>query len=87
MRWAPDGRHILTWAKFQLRITVWSLVSQHTCYIKLPKYSVQGCEFSPNGKYFAVLERKDCKDYVSIFSCDVWQMLRVRRDCALVSGA
>lgn len=42
VRWAPDGRHILTWANFQLRITVWSLVSQHTCYIKLPKYSVRG---------------------------------------------
>lgn len=38
---------------------------------------VTGCEFSPDGKYFAVLERKDCKDHISIFSCDVWKMLRV----------
>ena len=26
--WAPDGRHILVTADFQLHVTVWSLVSQ-----------------------------------------------------------
>lgn len=27
----------------------------------------------------ALAERRDCKDYVSIFVCDDWHLLRVRR--------
>ena len=76
VRWSPDGRHVLTWAAFQLRITIWSLVSQQTCYIKAPKFAVNGAEFSRDGRYFAVLERRDYRDHVSIYSCDAWKMVR-----------
>lgn len=27
----------------------------------------------------ALAERRDCKDYVSVFVCDDWHLLRVRR--------
>eukprot|EP00730_Choanoeca_flexa_P013387 TRINITY_DN5257_c0_g1_i2.p1 TRINITY_DN5257_c0_g1~~TRINITY_DN5257_c0_g1_i2.p1 ORF type:complete len:428 (+),score=77.70 TRINITY_DN5257_c0_g1_i2:87-1370(+) len=73
--WAPDGRHILTTAQFQLRITIWSLVSQHVSYIRFPKHARSGACFSPDAKFLSVLERKDCKDYLSIFDCSSWQMV------------
>lgn len=73
-RWSPDGRHVLTSADFQLRITVWSLVSHHVNFLKFPKYSKAGCAFSHDGKYMAVLERNDGKDYVGVFACKTWEM-------------
>ena len=36
-----------------------------------------GIAFSRDGRYLAVAERRDCKDYVSIFVCSDWQLLRV----------
>ncbi|XP_070207172.1 WD repeat-containing protein WRAP73-like [Littorina saxatilis] len=76
VRWAPDGRHILTTADFHLRITVWSLVNKSVSYIRYPKQCEKGLDFSEKGKYMALAERRDCKDYVSIFSCDTWSLVR-----------
>lgn len=49
-----------------------------------------GIAFSRDGRYLAVAERRDCKDYVSIFVCSNWQLLRVSRtpagDCPAPSG-
>eukprot|EP01116_Phalansterium_solitarium_P013688 TRINITY_DN31089_c0_g1_i1.p1 TRINITY_DN31089_c0_g1~~TRINITY_DN31089_c0_g1_i1.p1 ORF type:complete len:435 (+),score=-30.91 TRINITY_DN31089_c0_g1_i1:109-1413(+) len=75
-RWGPSGRHILTVSDFQVRLTVWSLLDRATFYIKNPKFSSQGLSFSPDGKMMALAERKDCKDFVSLFSCDSWELLR-----------
>lgn len=33
-------------------------------------------DFSSNGKYMALAERRDCKDYVSLFDCSQWQLVR-----------
>lgn len=105
VRWSPDSRHLLTTASFQvsivisassqiqlqLRITIWSLVSQHISYIKFPKSAGagdfsrccslplvdQGLDFTPNGKFMAVLERRDGKDFVSVFACETWQLVLV----------
>ena len=54
VRWSPDGRHVLTTADFQLRITVWSLVSQQVNYLKFPKFAGAGyaprdVQFHPHG--------------------------------------
>eukprot|EP00026_Physarum_polycephalum_P009526 Phypoly_transcript_09653.p1 GENE.Phypoly_transcript_09653~~Phypoly_transcript_09653.p1 ORF type:complete len:449 (+),score=50.72 Phypoly_transcript_09653:22-1347(+) len=75
-RWSPDGRHILTTADFQVRITVWSLVNKSVCYIKSPKLPVQGLAFSRDGKFMAVAERRDCKDFVSVYSCATWEQIK-----------
>ncbi|GFO22024.1 protein tilb [Plakobranchus ocellatus] len=32
--------------------------------------------FSSGGKYMALAERRDCKDHVSIFSCQAWALVR-----------
>lgn len=74
--WSPDGRHILTTADFHLRITVWSLVTKSVSYIRYPKQCAKGMDFSSGGKYMALAERRDCKDHVSIFSCQAWALVR-----------
>eukprot|EP00039_Didymoeca_costata_P001462 m.52728 g.52728 ORF g.52728 m.52728 type:complete len:447 (+) comp10813_c0_seq2:160-1500(+) len=75
-RWSPDGRHILTTADFQLRITIWSLISQQINYLLFPKFSGKSCAFSSDGVYMAAIERRDCKDCVSIFACKTWEMVK-----------
>ncbi|XP_028343747.1 WD repeat-containing protein WRAP73 isoform X5 [Physeter macrocephalus] len=74
--WSPDGRHILNTTEFHLRITVWSLCTKSVSYIKYPKACQQGVTFTRDGRYLALAERRDCKDYVSILVCSDWQLLR-----------
>ncbi|XP_009073310.1 PREDICTED: WD repeat-containing protein WRAP73, partial [Acanthisitta chloris] len=74
--WSPDGRHILNTTEFHLRITVWSLCTKSVSYIKYPKACQQGVAFTRDGRYMAVAERRDCKDFISIFVCSNWQLLR-----------
>ncbi|KAM7099379.1 WD repeat-containing protein WRAP73 isoform 2-T2 [Molossus nigricans] len=74
--WSPDGRHVLNTTEFHLRVTVWSLCTKSVSYIKYPKACPQGITFSRDGRYLALAERRDCKDYVSIFVCSDWQLLR-----------
>ncbi|XP_029395682.1 WD repeat-containing protein WRAP73 isoform X3 [Mus pahari] len=59
-----------------LRITVWSLCTKSVSYIKYPKACQQGLTFTRDGRYLALAERRDCRDYVSIFVCSDWQLLR-----------
>ncbi|NXR86633.1 WRP73 protein, partial [Hypocryptadius cinnamomeus] len=59
-----------------LRITVWSLCTKSVSYIKYPKACQQGVAFTKDGRYMAVAERRDCKDFISIFVCRNWQLLR-----------
>lgn len=75
-RWSPDGRHILNTTEFHLRVTVWSLCTKAVSYIKYPKACTKGMDFSRDGSYMALAECRDCKDYVSIFECDSWHLLR-----------
>ncbi|XP_072043725.1 WD repeat-containing protein WRAP73-like [Amphiura filiformis] len=75
-RWSPDGRHILTTAEFHLRITVWSLVTKSVSYIKYPKEAKQAMHFTKDGKYLALAERRDCKDFISVFACNTWQLVK-----------
>lgn len=74
--WAPDSRHILTTAEFNLQITLWSLVDKSTSHIKYIKFAQGGIDFSMDGKYMALAERKDCKDSVSVFDCTEWQLVQ-----------
>uniref|UniRef100_A0A8C9VVA3 WD repeat containing, antisense to TP73 n=1 Tax=Scleropages formosus TaxID=113540 RepID=A0A8C9VVA3_SCLFO len=75
-RWSPDGRHVLNTTEFHLRVTVWSLCSKSVSYIKYPKACQKGLDFSRDGRYMALAERRDCKDHISVFVCEDWQLLR-----------
>ncbi|KAI8817774.1 uncharacterized protein EV422DRAFT_590168 [Fimicolochytrium jonesii] len=74
--WTPDSRHLLSFSEFQLRTTVWSLTTKDACYMQYPKYSDKGFCFRRDGKYLALLERVDCKDYVGIYACDEWSSVK-----------
>ncbi|XP_053307920.1 WD repeat-containing protein WRAP73 [Spea bombifrons] len=74
--WSPDGRHILNTTEFHLRITLWSLSAKSVSYIKYPKACQQGITFTKDGRHMALAERRDCTDYVSIFVCNDWRLLR-----------
>ncbi|KAJ3294247.1 WD repeat-containing protein wrap73 [Borealophlyctis nickersoniae] len=76
VEWTPDARHLLSFSDFQLRITVWSLTTKDAYYIQYPKFSDRGYSFRKDGKYFALAERKDCKDYISIYDCEDWVLLK-----------
>ncbi|KAJ3322604.1 WD repeat-containing protein wrap73 [Blyttiomyces sp. JEL0837] len=74
--WSPDCRHILSFSDFQLRITVWSLVTKEAAYIQYPKFSNKGFCFRRDGRYFALSERKSGKDTISIYDCDDWTIMK-----------
>lgn len=73
--WSADSRHILTMSDFHLRLTLWSLVNKTVSYIKYPKLTRGGLEFSPDGQYMALAERRECKDYISVFNAEKWSLL------------
>jgi hypothetical protein len=59
-------------------MTIWSLVNPSSvCYVKNPKFNKQGLAFSHNGSFMALAERKECKDFINIFSCDTWDLITV----------
>ncbi|KAJ4457612.1 putative WD-repeat protein [Paratrimastix pyriformis] len=74
--WSPDSRHIITGSEFQIRLTVWSLVSKSISYLKYPKLNAKGLAFHSDGRYAAHLERRNCKDYVSIIACENWELIK-----------
>ncbi|KAI8930103.1 Quino protein amine dehydrogenase [Entophlyctis helioformis] len=76
VRWTPDGRHLMSFSDFQLRITIWSLCTKDATYIQYPKFSDRGFGFRNDGKYFALAERTDAKDFVSIYECEDWTLLK-----------
>ena len=61
---------------FNIRITLWSLVNKSVYYIKHPKLDQAGVNFSSDGKFMAVAERRECKDHVSIYDCASWQLCK-----------
>ena len=68
VRFSPGGRHVLATADFQLRITVWSLLDRSVCYIRFPKFTEAGLDFSPDGRQMALAERRDGKDSVALLA-------------------
>uniref|UniRef100_A0A9J7XTA8 WD repeat containing, antisense to TP73 n=1 Tax=Cyprinus carpio carpio TaxID=630221 RepID=A0A9J7XTA8_CYPCA len=59
-----------------LIVTVWSLCTKSVSYIKYPKACQKGIDFTADGRYMALAERRECKDYISVFVCDDWHLLR-----------
>lgn len=74
-RWVPDSRQVITISDFQLRLTIWSLVDESVSYIKNPKHHDKGLSFTSNGKFMALAERNECKDYIGIYYCGDWKLM------------
>uniref|UniRef100_A0A7S3AL99 Anaphase-promoting complex subunit 4 WD40 domain-containing protein n=1 Tax=Haptolina ericina TaxID=156174 RepID=A0A7S3AL99_9EUKA len=75
-RWSPDGRHVLAAADFNLRITIWSLLDRSVYYIRYPKFSREGLDFSRDGSLMVLAERREFRDTINVFECDGWVPLR-----------
>ncbi|TFK77216.1 WD repeat-containing protein 8 [Pluteus cervinus] len=65
--WAPDGRTILCFSEWGLRVTVWSLTSGSAIYIQFPIYPDRGFAFRADGKYFVLAERHKSKDTLGVY--------------------
>lgn len=74
-RWAPDSRQILVTTEFQLRLSIWSFVNKSVAHIKNPKFSDKGLAFSSEGKFMALVERHECRDYVGVYFTHDWQLV------------
>lgn len=86
--WGSDSRHILTMAEWATILTVWSLSSQSVRYVRNPKmWTTQSNTVlhNRNKDYSFIMERRDCRDVLNIFSSD-WQLVRQvsldTEDCA-----
>ncbi len=61
-------------------------VHRTECTWRLPRFfnrqmyhlTFAGLDFSCGGKYLALAERRDCKDYISVFECASWHLVKVR---------
>eukprot|EP00347_Sterkiella_histriomuscorum_P020793 403336439 len=67
--WSPDSRQIISFSDLQLRATVWSLVEQKAvAQIRNPKLlPPKGVCFTKNQKFMALAERRETKDWISIY--------------------
>ncbi|ORY92343.1 hypothetical protein BCR43DRAFT_498198, partial [Syncephalastrum racemosum] len=66
--WAPDSESVLCNSNLKQRISVWHLASKEVHYIRYPKFIRKGCEYSPDKKYIAIVENRQGKDYIGIYS-------------------
>ena len=76
--WSSDSRQVIAFSDMQLRATVWSLVQQQPiAVLQGPKMlPPKGADFSENGKFMALLEKKEHRDWVSVYYAGAdWKML------------
>ncbi|KAH6916844.1 WD repeat-containing protein 8 [Coprinopsis sp. MPI-PUGE-AT-0042] len=65
--WGPDGRTVLCFSEWGLRVTVWSLVSGTATYIQHPIHPDRGYAFRSDGRYFVLAERHKSKDTLGVY--------------------
>ncbi|ETW87360.1 hypothetical protein HETIRDRAFT_307340 [Heterobasidion irregulare TC 32-1] len=75
--WAPDGRHVVCFSEWALRVSVWSLVSGHASYIQYPLHPDRGYTFRADGRYFVLAERHRSKDTLGVYDAsDAYKLAR-----------
>ncbi|CAH7675245.1 WD40-repeat-containing domain protein [Phakopsora pachyrhizi] len=75
--WSPSGESLMIWSDWGLRVTIWSLTSTQSKPVQLhsPKHGPSiGSDFSPTGRYFALLCRLpgSTHDHVGIYDTVTW---------------
>ncbi|KAJ8517990.1 hypothetical protein ONZ45_g4900 [Pleurotus djamor] len=65
--WSPDGRTILCFSEWGLRITMWSLVTGNATYVQYPVHPDRGYAFRADGRYFVLAERHKSKDTLGVY--------------------
>lgn len=70
---SPNGQQVLITADFQIKLSVWSLITQTCIALQGPKHPTAGKAFSPDGLSLAVLGRSDCKDSITLYDTATWE--------------
>ncbi|KAF4573059.1 Centrosome-associated WD domain-containing protein [Pleurotus pulmonarius] len=65
--WAPDGRTVLCFSEWGLRVTLWSLVTGRASYINFPIHPDRGYTFRADGRYLIMAERHKSKDTLGLY--------------------
>ncbi|KAF8605108.1 YVTN repeat-like/Quino protein amine dehydrogenase [Ceratobasidium sp. AG-I] len=65
--WAPDGRSIVCFSEWGLRVTIWSLLDGTATYIQFPKHTDRGYTFRKDGRYFVLAERHKSRDTIGVY--------------------
>ncbi|KAK0198238.1 WD repeat-containing protein 8 [Armillaria mellea] len=65
--WAPDGRSILCFSQWGLRVTIWSLITGSATYIQFPLHPDKGYAFRFDGRIFVLAERHRSKDTLGLY--------------------
>lgn len=70
--WSPAGTEVLIVADFAVRVSAWSLVDGSCRHLRAPKFPDRGLDFSADGRFLAVLERREGRDQVCVIDCETW---------------
>ncbi|PPQ67059.1 hypothetical protein CVT25_005660 [Psilocybe cyanescens] len=65
--WAPDGRTVLCFSDWGLRVSLWSISTGTAMYIQFPVFPDKGYAFRSDGRYFVLAERHKSKDTLGIY--------------------
>ncbi|KDR85322.1 hypothetical protein GALMADRAFT_274335 [Galerina marginata CBS 339.88] len=65
--WAPDGRTVLCFSDWGLRVSLWSISTGTATYIQFPIYPDKGYAFRTDGRYFVLAERHKSKDTLGVY--------------------
>ncbi|KAI8976292.1 WD repeat-containing protein 8 [Trametes punicea] len=75
--WAPDGRTILCFSEWGLRVTMWSLVTGAATYIQYPIHPDRGYAFRQDARYFVLAERHKSKDTLGVYDAhEAYRLVR-----------
>ncbi|TBU44554.1 WD repeat-containing protein 8 [Dichomitus squalens] len=83
--WAPDGRTVLCFSEWGLRVTMWSLVTGAATYIQYPIHPDRGYAFRRDSRYFVLAERHKSKDTLGVY--DAHEAYRLVRHFPLPTGS
>ena len=74
--WAKDSVQLLVFSEFMYKVSIYNLAEKNMTYIKGPKLSSsKGSAFTNDGKFMALIEKHDCKDYLSVYYTIGWNMV------------
>ncbi|KAI0366469.1 YVTN repeat-like/Quino protein amine dehydrogenase [Pilatotrama ljubarskyi] len=75
--WAPDGRTVLCFSEWGLRVTMWSLVTGAAIYIQYPIHPDRGYAFRQDARYFVLAERHKSKDTLGVYDAhEAYRLVR-----------
>ncbi|KAF9524092.1 WD repeat-containing protein 8 [Crepidotus variabilis] len=75
--WAPDGRTVVCFSEWGLRVSLWSLTNGTPSYIQFPIHPDKGYAFRSDGRYFLLGERHKSKDTLGVYdSSEAYRLVR-----------